>query len=173
LQKEVVDSTENFVVDIERANVVLASKNCHEEKNYTESRCKLLVSHIWDKKLIADGLRENCVVKTVNGIELTGFSYHEQLKFLTSSQRPVTIAFTGQNFMKQYPPKKECQSSILLELVSEGDNFVKKAFSDFIQHTAFEKELKSSADQDATIAELLANPQKLLAVIQDVRLSQT
>merc|ERR1719285_1290579 len=155
------------------ADKVLSSDNQErEEQNSKELPCQLVVNNVKDKDLAAAGLVENCLVIAINDTKLVGMLYSEQLKLLTTTPKPFVLTFTGKNFLRQQSSQKYGYTSILKELVADGENSVKNAFYELVKGTPFEQELQSSDDQVTTITDLLGNQRRLMALLQNVQVQE-
>lgn len=154
------------------ADEAAGSDNQEEEQKSQELPCQLVVNNVKDKDLAAAGLVENCLVIAINDTKLVGMVYSEQLKLLTTTPKPFMLTFTGKNFLRQQSSQKYGYTSILKELVADGENSVKNAFFDLVKGTPFEQELQSSDDQVSTITDLLGNQRRLMALLQNVQVQE-
>merc|ERR1719204_898105 len=143
-----------------------ARSDKEEEQKTKELPCQLIVNNVKDKDLAAAGLMENCHVIAINNKKLVGMVYSEQLKLLTTTPKPFMLTFTGKNYLRQQVNQKYGYTSILKELVADGENRVKNAFYDLVKGTPFEQELQTSDDQVTTITDLLGNQRRLMALLQ-------
>jgi len=143
-----------------------------EDQKNIEGPCQLIINNIKDQDLIAAGLVVNCAVKAINDIQLIGMVYSDQLRLLQTTQKPYILTFTGKNFLRNQVKQKQGYTSILKELVADGDNSVKNAFYELVKGTPFERELLSSDDQVTTITELLGNQRRLLAFLQNLKVQE-
>jgi len=128
-----------------------------EDENKEGKPCELVVKVISDESLITTGLKKDCVVSAINGINLRGLTYNEQIDMFSSVQKPYTVTFIKR--------RATTLSGILKELVVDGDNAVKSVFYELIKGTPFGIKLDKSENKTATIAELLSNQRKLIAVL--------
>jgi len=169
---EIPRKFENEVEAVEKTVDKVSEKVGKDIKrvNYKEKPCQLLVCEIKDKSLYDAGLLVSYVLSALNDIVLPGKGYNEQLELLSSAPKPLFLTFTGKKFVKQDNPLG--YSSILKELVADGDNAVKEAFNALVKGTIFEEELKASDNQAKTIAELIADKRRLLALIQSTQISE-
>jgi len=150
-----------------------ASGSDNEDEQKTEELpCKLIVNFVKDKDLAAAGLVENCKVIAINDTKLIGMVYSEQLRLLTTTPKPFILTFTGENYLRHKVTQKYGYTSILKELVADGENSVKNAFYDLVKGTPFEQELQSSDDQVTTIKELLSNQRRLMALLQHLQVQE-
>jgi len=154
------------------ADEAAGSDNQEEEQKSNELPCQLVVNNVKDKDLAANGLVENCLVIAINDTKLVGMVYSEQLKLLTTTPKPFMLTFTGKNFLRQQGSQKYGYTSILKELVADGENSVKNAFYELVKGTPFEQELQSSDDQVTTITDLLGNQRRLMALLQNVQVQE-
>jgi len=155
----------------EKAAEVSIDKVTDDEKVETgakEKPCELVVQMISEKSLLATGLTVDCVVSALNGTNLRGLSYSEQVGMLESTKRPFTITF-----LKKKSALRTAFPEILKELVADGDNAVKSAFYDLVKGTPFGVELDKSENKTAAISELLSNPLRLTALLQNTIIQET
>jgi len=174
LEDKAVKAVEKVAKDLEKATEEYKDKDKpkakddqKEEVKKQEEPCELVVTNITDEDLVAAGLQVNCIVREINGRQLTGMTYSEQLGLLMTTQKPYILTFTGQNFLQHKAEPKYGYISIMKELVADGDNAVKSAFTDLVGETPFEKELEASNDKKATIQKLLSNQRRLMALLQN------
>jgi len=139
-----------------------------EEKGKDGKPCELVVKLISDASVRATGLSEGCVVSSINGMNLRGLTYEQQVGMFESTQKPYTITF-----LKRKTATRTAFPGILKELVADGDNVVKSAFYDLVKGTPFGNELDKSENQIATITELLSNQRRLMAVLQNTIIPAT
>jgi len=139
-----------------------------EEQKKDEKPCELIVTSISDDDLIKGGLLPKCVLRAINDTALVGMRYSDQIELLKNTPKPYTITFTGKNLLRKKGAPTHAYVSILKELVADGENAVKTAFHELVKGTPFERDLKSSDNQHATITELLADQRKLLALLQNL-----
>jgi len=128
-----------------------------DEQKRLEKPCELIVTSITDNDHIKAGLLPNCVLRAINDTALVGMVYSDQIELLKNTPKPFTITFTGKNLLKKKGAPTHAYVSILKELVADGENAVKTAFHDLVKGTPFERDLKSSNDEHATLSELLAD----------------
>jgi len=164
---KVAKDVENITEEHKDKDKPKAKDDQKEEVKKEEEPCELLVTNVSDDDLIAAGLQVNCIVREINGRQLTGMLYSEQLGLLKTTQKPYILTFTGQNFLQHKAEPKHGYFSIMKELVADGDNAVKSAFTDLVGETPFEKELEASNDKKATIQKLLSNQRRLMALLQN------
>jgi len=149
--------------DAEEKLADVSEDNADAEKKFKEGQpCELVVKVISDESVLDTGLTVGCVVSAINGINLKGLTYDEQVGMFKSTQKPYTITF-----LKRKSTKRTAFPGILKELVADGDNVVKTAFYDLVKGTPFGIELVKSENKTATITELLSNQRRLLAVLQN------
>jgi len=146
--------------------------NQDEEQESKELPCQLIVNKIKDQDLVTGGLVVNCVVKAINDKPLVGMVYSDQLNLLMTTPKPFFLTFTGKFYMRNQVDQKHGYSSILKELVADGENSVKSAFYELVKGTPFEKELQTSDDQVTTITELLGNQRRLMALLQRLEVQE-
>jgi len=139
-----------------------------EEKDKEGKPCELVVKLISDASVLRTGLSVGCVVSALNGINLRGMTYDEQIGMFSSTQKPYTITF-----LKRKTARRTAFPGLLKELVAEGDNVVKSAFYDLVKGTPFGIELENSENQTATVTELLSNQRRLMAVLQNTIIPET
>lgn len=140
-----------------------------DDKKY-ERPCELVVTEIHDKNLLFHGLVENAKVIKINDITLQGLSYSEQVNILLTTERPLKLTFTGENYLKSSSVNTTAYCSILKELVSNEKNDVQSVFSELVKGTAFANELESSGDDcTSTIKALLSNRARLITLLQNFR----
>jgi len=139
----------------------------NEDTDVKEKPCELVVIGITEDSLLAAGLTTDCVIKAINGINLRGLTYSQQVGMFESTKKPWTITF-----IKKRPVRRTAFPGILKQLVSNEDNAVKSAFYDLVKRTPFGIELDKSQDKMATITELLSNKLKLTAVLQNTSVEE-
>jgi len=137
-------------------------ENASDSIDQKEKPCELFVKKIQDEDLFASGLTEGCVILTINGINMRGLTYSEQVDMFTNTEKPFTITF-----LKKKSALQTDFPGILKELVSDEDNLVKSAFYDLVKGTPFGIELEKSKNKTVTITELLSSQRKLTAVLQN------
>jgi len=155
----------------EKAAEVSIDKGTDDEKveaGSKEKPCELVVQMISEKSLLATGLTADCVISALNGTNLRGLTYSEQVGMLESTKRPFTITF-----LKKKSALRTAFPGILKELVADGDNAVKSAFYDLVKGTPFGIELDKSENKTAAISELLSNPRRLTALLQNTIIQET
>lgn len=126
------------------------------------NQCDLEVTAVNDESLFESGLTRNYIVSAINGQNMRGVNYFKQVEHLHNTKRPFTLTFLRKTEVNQI-----AHSGILGKLLAEGDNAVKAAFYDLVEGHEFAKELDESQDKAATIAELLADQSRLIAVLQN------
>jgi len=142
------------------------------DKKY-ERPCELVVTEIHDRNLLFHGLVENAKVIKINDITLQGLSYSEQVNILLTTERPVKLTFTGENYLKSSSVNTTAYCSILKELVANEKNDVQSVFNELVKGTAFAKELESSGDDcTTTIKALLSNRARLITLLQNFRVHE-
>jgi len=124
--------------------------------------CDLEVTAVNDQALFASGLTENSILSAINGQNLRGMAYYKQLEHLNSTERPYTLTF-----LKKIDGQKIAFPRIIQELLADGDNEVKSAAYDLVKGSKFARELDESKDKAAVIAEMLANRQRLMDVLEN------
>jgi len=163
---------EERVIEIDGADEKLAEVKQDnadaEEKDKEGKPCELVVRMISDESVLATGLTVDCVVSAINGINLRGLTYDQQVGMFKSTEKPYTITF-----LKRKSNRQTAFPGILKALVAEGDNAVKSAFYDLVKGTNFGTELDKSKNQTATITELLSNQGRLTAVLQNTTIPET
>jgi len=137
------------------------------EAKKPEKPCKLMVIKITDDDLIAAGLQVNCIVREINGTTMTGMVFSKQLELLMTTPKPYFLTFTGEKFLKHKPEAKHGYFPILKELLADGDNSVKMAFSELVSGTPFEMELSTSDNKKATIQNLLSSQTRLISLLRN------
>jgi hypothetical protein len=168
-QKKALGFSEKVVKELEQANVKAVEKDEQmEEQKKQEKPCELVVAKIYDEDHIKGGLHVNCVMRAINDIPLVGMVYSEQIELLKNTPKPYIITFTGKNLLKKKSIPTHAYFSIFKELVADGENPVKTAFNELVKGSQFEKELKSSDDQVATITALLSDQRRLMALLQNL-----
>jgi len=156
-----------------RSNDLIDNRRSQEDKKEDleakkpEQPCELLVIKITDDDLIAAGLQVNCIVREINGTVLTGMVFSKQLQLLMITPKPYVLTFTGQKFLKHKPEANHGYFPILKELLADGDNCVKMAFSELIAGTSFELELSTSNDKKVTMQNLLSNQTRLISLLRN------
>jgi len=164
-QKKAAGCPEKVVKELEQANIKALEK---DEQKKQEKPCELIVAKIYDEDHIKGGLHVNCVMRAINDIKLVGMLYPDQIALLRDTPKPYTITFTGKNLLKKKAVPTHTYFSIFKELVADGENPVKKSFHELVKGTQFEKELKSSNNQVATIKALLSDQRRLMALLQNL-----
>merc|ERR1711920_1176447 len=142
-----------------------------EEPRYIERPCQLIVTKITDQDLIDGGLVEDSIVTAINDTSLDGMVYSEQIELLRTTPKPFTLTFEIEKY-RDNPEKGTGYSSILKELVSDGENSIKKAFYELVKGTPFEKELQSTDDPVTTISALLGNQRRLMALLKNIEVHE-
>jgi len=124
--------------------------------------CDLEVTAVNDESLFESGLTRNYIVSAINGQNMRGVNYFKQVEHLHNTKRPFTLTFLRNTEVNQI-----AHSGILEKLLAEGDNAVKAAFYDLVEGHEFAKELDESHDKATTIADLLADQSRLIALLQN------
>jgi len=166
--ENVIDDVEK-IVDKVAENYGMESKRVEEDK---EEPCQLTVCDINDQSLYDAGLQVNYLLSAVNDVVLPGKGYNEQLELLSKTPKPLFVTFTGMKVIRKDNPYELGYSSIIKELVADGDNVVKEAFNSMVKGMPFEEEMKASDDQTETITALLADERRLLALIQNAQVNK-
>jgi len=157
--------------DSEQEKMQEGSNDDDEEDEYFERPCQLIVTKITDQDLIDGGLVEDCIVTAINDTSLEGMVYSEQIELLRNTRKPFTLTFEIEKY-RDNPEKGTGYSSILKELVSDGENSIKKAFYELVKGTPFEKELQSTDDPVTTISALLGNQRRLMALLKNIEVHE-
>jgi len=142
----------------------------NEEASDTDQKekpCELVVVGITEDSLLTAGLTIGCVIKAINGINLRGLTYSQQVGMFESTKKPYTVTF-----IKKQKGPQTAFPGILKKLVSEEDNAVKSAFYDIVKGTPFGIELDKSENKTATITELLSNKLRLTAILQNTTVEE-
>jgi len=138
--------------------------------NFTKTEgkpCELLVTSISDPELLSKGLILYSTVRKINEVALEGMSFAEQVNILTTTDKPFVLTFTGPVYLKK---STSGYSSILKDLVAEGENTIKSLFYTMVQGTVIEEELKAYGKDCATpIKELLSNRGRLVTLLQNLK----
>jgi len=145
-------------------------KKCIEAGTATDEKekpCELVVVGITEDSLLASGLTTGCIIKAINGMNLRGLTYTQQVGMFQSTKKPYTITF-----IKKKSARETAFPGILKKLVSNEDNAVKSAFYDIVKGTQFGIELDESENKVATITELLSNKLRLTAVLQNTTVEE-
>jgi len=132
-----------------------------------EKPCELVVKKITEESLAASGLTVDCVVSAINGTNMRGMTYSEQIGLFRDTPKPYKITF-----LKRESAQRTAFPGILKELVSDGENEVKSTFYALVKGTQFGIELDKSEDKTATITELLSNQRRLTALLQNARIQE-
>jgi len=168
-QKKESGAPEKVVKELEQANAkAIEQEKQIDEQKKQEKPCALLVTNIYDEDHIKAGLHVNCVMRAINDTKIVGMVYSDQIELLTNTPKPYTVTFTGKNLLKKKAVPTHAYFSIFKELVADGENAVKNSFHELVQGTQFEKELKSSNNQVATITALLSDQRRLMALLQNL-----
>jgi len=153
-------------INVERA----PDENKGNEEAATDEKekpCELVVIGITEESLVTAGLTTGCVIKAINGINLRGLTYSDQVGMFENTKKPYTVTF-----IKKKAVPRTAFPGILKKLVSEEDNAVKSAFYDLCKGTQFGIELDKSENKTATITELLSNKLRLTAVLQNTTVEE-
>jgi len=172
-QKKESGAPEKVVKELEQANVkAIEQEKQIDEQKKQEKPCELIVTKIYDEDHIKAGLHVNCVMRAINDTKIVGMVYSDQIELLTNTRKPYTVTFTGKNLLKKKAVPTHAYFSIFKELVADGENAVKNSFHELVKGTQFEKELKSSKDQVATITALLSDQRRLMALLQNLSVQE-
>jgi len=146
-------------------------KECGNDFTKTEEKpCELLITSISDQELLSKGLIEYSTLRKINNVVLEGKSFAEQLKILTTTEKPFTLTFTGPVYLKKQLVSTTAYSSILKDLVAEGENTVKSIFYTMVKGSVIEEELKvQGKDSAAPIKALLSNRGRLITLLQNLK----
>lgn len=166
---EVTEKKVNSIDEIEDKYETIETASENLKMKTKDRACELLITSISDEELTNKGLVEYTVIRKINNVVLKGMSFSEQLNILRTTKKPFTLTFTGQNYLNRQPVLTTAYSSILKELVAEGDSVVQSIFCDMVKGSAVEKELKSSReDRAASMRVLLSNRGRLLTLLQNL-----
>jgi len=144
---------------------------CGNDFTKTEEKpCELLITSISDQELLSKGLVEYSTLRKINNVVLEGLSFAEQLKILTTTEKPFTLTFTGPMYLKKQLVSTTAYSSILKDLVAEGENTVKSIFYTMVKGSVIEEELKvQGKDSAVPIKALLSNRGRLITLLQNLK----
>lgn len=144
---------------------------CRNDFTKTEENpCELLVTSISDQELPSKGLVEYSTIRKINNVVLEGKSFAEQVKILSTTEKPFILTFTGPMYLKKQLVSTTAYSFILKDLVAEGENAVKSIFYTMVKGSVIEEELKvHGKDSAAPIKALLSNRGRLITLLQNLK----
>jgi len=156
--------------DVEEKRETVETANGNDFTTTVEKPCELLITSISDQELLAKGLVEFSTVRKINELVLEGKSFAEQVNLLTTTDKPFVLTFTGPAYLKKRLVSTTAYSSILKDLVAEGENSVKSIFYTMVKGSVVEEELKAHGkDCAAPIKALLSNRGRLIALLQNLK----
>jgi len=89
---------------------------------------------------------------------------------LSTTEKPFILTFTGPMYLKKQLVSTTAYSSILKDLVAEGDNDVKSIFYTMVKGSVIEEELQiHGEDSAAPIKALLSNRGRLITLLQNLK----
>jgi len=139
-----------------------------EQEKKEDPPCTLIVTAISDDNIREQGLVEQMSLIKLNGRTLEGMGYLAQLELIGGTKKPFDITFAGPTYLKSAAVHTNAFPEILKELLSDGQNATKDAFSSIIANTKFEQELEQSDNQNNMIRDLLNNQSRLAALLQNL-----
>jgi len=167
--EETVDD-ETICEELEEKRETVETARGNDFTKTEEKPCELLITSISDQEMLSRGLIEYLTIRKINNVVMKGKSFAEQLKILTTTKKPFTLTFTGPMYLKKQLVSTTAYSSILKDLVSEGENTVKSIFYSMVKGSVIEEELKvQGKDSASPIKALLSNRGRLITLLQNLK----